>query len=283
MDKFRDYNLTNVAFVWHSYGGPVINNNTFMDWYPGYEYVDWCGISIFKQPYECQTALKCEMSYIEEFATFCTNVGHPIMIAESTPFGGILEEKTASLSPSETNEAGISGSSWNRWFLPVIQFIERHDIRIWSYINCNWDAQPMWAKNHGVGEAWGDTRIEAHPDIMEKWKQLVLSSRRFAWSIGTTSNRVCAKESKRKDNNNDDDMGYDEDNGENVSKFYHITILGYVIILDPLVIGILLSLIVAYIVRVMRKRQRPADRWGYFDILQIIGLRSRGSSYTIIN
>jgi len=280
---FRDYNLTNVAFVWHSYGGPVADNRTFMDWYPGYDVVDWCGVSIFKQPYECQTALKCEMPYIEEFATFCSNVGgHPIMIAESAPFGGILEEKTASQSPTETNEAGVSGSSWNRWFEPVIQFIERHDVRIWSYINCNWDAQPMWAKNHGPDEEWGDTRIEAHPDVMEKWRQLVLSSKRFSWSVGTTSNRVCAKESKRKDDDNDDDDVVNDDDKVD-SKFYHITVLGHVIILDPLVIGILLSITVIYVVRVMRKRQRQREGCGVWEMMMMMtGLRSRGS-YTIIN
>jgi hypothetical protein len=162
VDKFKDYNLTNVAFVWHSYGGPINDNNTFLDWYPGNEYVDWCGISIFKQPYECQTALKCDIPYIDNFAEYCTTLNHPIMIAESTPFGGIIEEKVAASSPTAMNEAGITGSTWNRWFLPVLQFIERHDVRIWSYINCNWDDQPLWAEAHAPGEKWGDTRIEVN-------------------------------------------------------------------------------------------------------------------------
>jgi hypothetical protein len=36
----------------------------------------------------------------------------------------------------------------------------RHDVRIWSYINCNWDAQPMWQLKHANGVSWGDSRIE---------------------------------------------------------------------------------------------------------------------------
>ena len=57
------------------------------------------------------------------------------MIAESTPFGGIIEEGASNLGP---NRAGFYGSSWTRWFLPVLTFIEKHDIRMWCYINCNW-------------------------------------------------------------------------------------------------------------------------------------------------
>jgi len=69
------------------------------------------------------------------------------------------------------------------------------------------------------------------------------------------------------------------------SKFYHITVLGHVIILDPLVIGILLSITVIYVVRVMRKRQRQRQREGcgvWEMMMMMTGLRSRGS-YTIIN
>jgi hypothetical protein len=38
-------------------------------------------------------------------------------------------------------------------------------VRIWSYINCNWDGQPMWAIKHARGVAWGDSRVEVHPSI----------------------------------------------------------------------------------------------------------------------
>jgi hypothetical protein len=35
------------------------------------------------------------------------------------------------------------GGAW-QWFGPVLSFINRHDVRLWSYINCDWDAFPMW-------------------------------------------------------------------------------------------------------------------------------------------
>jgi hypothetical protein len=87
-------------------------------WYPGDDVVDWCGVSIFTQPYACQLADKCQMPYAEDVASFCKARQKPLMIAESTPFGGIV-------SADGENEAGARGSSWNKWFVPVLSFINK--------------------------------------------------------------------------------------------------------------------------------------------------------------
>jgi hypothetical protein len=52
----------------------------------------------------------------------------------------------------------------------VLAYINRHDVRIWCYINCNWDAQPMWQLNHAPGVYWGDTRIEGKT----RWRSSVV-------------------------------------------------------------------------------------------------------------
>jgi hypothetical protein len=113
---------------------------------------------------------------------------------------------------------------------------------------------------------------------MQKWRSIVLSSRRFAWSVNSVSNKVCAKETRNKQDDDSDDNNSSDDN----NNFYHIVILGQVIILDPLVMGIILALLVAYIIRIVRKNQQRSanSRWGCCDEWQI--LRSR-RSYTIIN
>ena len=105
---FRRNNVSNIAFVWHSSGEEprdslVKNRNRIAlmqlltcylsikrlsDWFPGSDYVDWCGLSIFQQPYSCRSASSCSMKYLDSMATFCKNKQIPIMIAESTPFGG---------------------------------------------------------------------------------------------------------------------------------------------------------------------------------------------------
>ena len=39
---------------------------------------------------------------------------------------------------------------------------------MWSYINCDWDSQPMW---HNVG--FGDTRVASNSIVLENWLRLV--------------------------------------------------------------------------------------------------------------
>ena len=54
---------------------------------------------------------------------------------------------------------------------------------MWSYINCNWEAQPMWK---GVG--FGDTRLSIDSSVMDKWYDEVTGSRRF---IRATDYELC--------------------------------------------------------------------------------------------
>ena len=155
VNSFRAANVSNVAFVWHASGFQPRDGYNHMSWFPGAEYVDWCGVSLFQQPYDAEL-----MQYADDFAILCKSHNLPLMIAESTPFGGILDEATARKDPEATNRAGFADSTWSRWFVPVLKYIQRHDVRMWSYINCDWDAQPMWAKLHAPGVYWGDSRVQ---------------------------------------------------------------------------------------------------------------------------
>ena len=159
VNHFRKLNIENIVFVWHASGFKPRDGLEYEDWFPGASYVDLCGVSFFQQPYDCQIPMECRMIYPEQLASFCKSQNIPVMIAESTPFGGIIDEITAANDPYAKNDAGYSGSTWNRWFVPIIAYIERHNVRIWSYINCNWNQQPMWRKNHSPGVLWGDTRL----------------------------------------------------------------------------------------------------------------------------
>jgi hypothetical protein len=186
--SYNNHSIHNVAFVWHASGFPPRDDLSLIDWFPGIEYVDWCGISLFQQPFACSSnAMFCTMDYTQIIINFChdlpttttnnnnNNLNHhdslPIMIAESTPFGGIIESETAGSSGSEEtrnnleNEAGFTGNTWDHWFIPIWQFIERNDIRMWSYINCDWDSFPMWQRRHAPGIAWGDSRIQGNNNI----------------------------------------------------------------------------------------------------------------------
>jgi hypothetical protein len=183
--KFQDLGVTNVAFVWHATGVEPRDGLTIDSWFPGEEYVDWCGISFFQQPFSCQIPTKCSFSDAESVISFCRQYSLPIMIAESTPFGGILDDPVSD--PDAVNEAGYSGSTWNSWFIPIIEFIEKHDLKMWNYINCDWDSQAMWQKERAPEVHWGDTRIEMFPGVREKWHHDVLDNERYSWILAKSS------------------------------------------------------------------------------------------------
>ena len=136
-DKFQSMGVNNISYVWHSYAN--YTKRPIIDWYPGDEYVDWVGISYF-------TNMK---HGIERVVKFAKEKNKPLMIAEATPCGiGVTHEKHA----------------LERWYEPFFEFINANDVKAVSYINCDWEALPMWK-----GQGWKDSRVEANPVIRKRW------------------------------------------------------------------------------------------------------------------
>ena len=54
VDLMRAQGADNIAFVWHSYAAPTYKDYPLSDWYPGDEYVDWVGISLFGHMYDSE-------------------------------------------------------------------------------------------------------------------------------------------------------------------------------------------------------------------------------------
>ena len=175
---------SNVAFVWHAAAFEPRDKMSIEDWFPGEDYVDWCGVSLFQQPYDCKEEFTFEgcMEYAQTMAKFCKQKEIPLMIAESTPFGGIVTAEQAKKDPRAENGAGYIGSTWVGWFTTVLHFIDRFDVRLWTYINCDWDSQPMWRKNRAHGQHWGDTRVQTHSDVATQWRNEVLKNKKFSWA-----------------------------------------------------------------------------------------------------
>jgi hypothetical protein len=148
------------VFVWHSWGAGLPYETTLADFYPGDEYVDWVGVSVFQQFY-ANKAGGGILSNVEAVLEFAKEHDKPTMIAESTPFGGI----------------NSLHDPWNDWFQPCLDLIENFDIAMWSYINCDWDSQPMW---RNVG--FGDTRLSINATVMSDWNTKVLQNPRFLGS-----------------------------------------------------------------------------------------------------
>jgi hypothetical protein len=129
------------------------------------------------------------LEQVKEVLNFAKSRNKPIMIAESSPFGGIngddLDDVYGYLPRYQTykselieqrrkdvlhdDDTHITFDTWTLWFQPVLELIQSYDIAMWSYINCDWDSQPMW---HDIG--FGDTRLSSSPHIKMKWIDHVL-------------------------------------------------------------------------------------------------------------
>lgn len=138
VNRFRKAKVENVAFVWHSYAA-AFPGLTVESWYPGDNYVDWFAISYFDQSRE----------RMQPMVTMAQERGKPLMIAEATPKGiGVRNGERA----------------WRAWFQHLFKFIEENQVAALSYINTDWDSQPMWK-----GQNWGNSRVQDNPVTLQNW------------------------------------------------------------------------------------------------------------------
>jgi len=136
VDFLRKEGVRNAAYVWHS---QCVENSSqqWMDWYPGDDYVDWFGVSIFSTQ---------QIPTASDFLELARLHGKPFMICESTPEGNYT----------------VRGKM--DWFRHIFQFIKEKNVEAFCYINSNWDIMPMYKGQH-----WGDSRVEKYPEIKDLW------------------------------------------------------------------------------------------------------------------
>lgn len=156
-DMYDTMGVTNVAYVWQDHGYDMTLEE-FEQWYPGDEYVDWCGTSFFH---------RWDEIVMDDFA--CSK-GKPLFIAEATP---TIPTETAK-EDGKTKETDLSNheqaeEAWEKWFVPLFDFINENPdvVKAVSYINCDWKYHPSWVDNptfQGI-----DARLEVSPEISARW------------------------------------------------------------------------------------------------------------------
>jgi hypothetical protein len=53
----------------------------------------------------------------------------------------------------------------------VFAWIERNDVKAYSYINQDWNAMPQWSAACGQGD-WGNTRVQKPGSVvLERWRK----------------------------------------------------------------------------------------------------------------
>ena len=164
VDKMRASGVTNVAYVWHSWGvGVYYGHDDYPQyypnlpdtveinqslWYPGDDYVDWVAMSIFGTGWGDLST----NDVVQYLISFADDHDKPVMIAESAAI---------------KNEPG--DSNWHIkdtvWFDHVFALIRNNNVvKAFTYINVNW----------GSDDPWGDTRIQAAPEyIINYWRNKI--------------------------------------------------------------------------------------------------------------
>ena len=191
VDGLREAGVSNVEDVWQSAAFPldILNDGGYTDirqWYPGDEYVDWMGFSLFLTPDE-SPAVSVDFQpptgreLIGKVQELARERGKPVFSGEASPQGYDLPRGTnANIAPTwdGPQAEGVRVVSdediWNEWFAPVFRLMEEHRDVIYAlaYINVNWDSQDMWDAPYESGY-WGDSRLQVNPYVAERFNQAI--------------------------------------------------------------------------------------------------------------
>lgn len=144
VDIIRAEGADNVAFVWHSYAAPTYQDHPLSAWYPGDDYVDWVGISLFGHMYSPDLSKEAD-----EVFEFAKTHSKPVMIAEASPINGIDKENT---------------DVWNTWFVNLLSLAYRRNVKAISYINANWPSYPGF-----TSLKWKDARLQNNQEVADAW------------------------------------------------------------------------------------------------------------------
>lgn len=144
VDRMRAAGVTNVAYVWHSYASTPYGGHPVSAWYPGDDYVDWVGVSVFGHVYS-GPSLGADG---EAVLAFARDHSKPVMAAESSAVKGI--------SPTDT-------AAWDDWFVPYFTFVHRYNIKAICFITEDWSVLDF------PGVTWEDARLTTNPTIAAAW------------------------------------------------------------------------------------------------------------------
>jgi len=191
VDGLRAENADKVEYVWQSAAFPldILTDGGYTDirqWYPGDDYVDWMGLSLFLHLDErpgIETAFQppTARQLIDKVLDLARERGKPVFIGEASPQGYDLARGTNSNiaatwdGPQGEGRVAVSpGEIWDAWYAPVFRLLEdnRDVIYALAYINCNWDVQDMWDAPYESGY-WGDSRLQVSPVLAKQFSEAI--------------------------------------------------------------------------------------------------------------
>ncbi|KAK1743629.1 hypothetical protein QTG54_005226 [Skeletonema marinoi] len=118
--------------------------------------LDWC--QYLQQVLPWSPPWGGQVSDVENVLKFAQEHDKPTMIAESTPFGGIELKQARKRQRRAWMQLLILGTVG----MASHCIIDKYDVSMWCYINCDWESQPQW---HNVG--FGETRLASNMNIKQ--------------------------------------------------------------------------------------------------------------------
>ena len=152
--------VRNAEFVYH----PVRGFGDCRHLYPGDQFVDWIGLSVFNNDVsmDCLEAngaiTKNGTGTLDDNIKKCLDWAKgrkPIMICESA---------------FQTPSAGQTAATFKDYLVRVFSLIDAYDVKAFVYINSDW-------KSHNWTLPWGDSRVETNSDVKDYWLKQVSGSR----------------------------------------------------------------------------------------------------------
>jgi hypothetical protein len=155
----------NVEFVYH----PVRGYGDCVNLYPGDQYVDWIGFSVFNHDV-CMDTLEANGSVVTNgTGTLDTNLQKCVVWAQAKG-KKLMVAESAFQYPS----GGQTAANFQTYLTRLFSLIETYDFRMLVYINSNWTA-------HDWTRPWGDSRVESNSTVKTWWMNKINQSRYISY------------------------------------------------------------------------------------------------------
>ena len=110
VDRLRASGVANLATVWQSAANVTLGNRPFSAWWPGNDYVDWVGTSLF--------FLDESLGRHRALIDWATTRGKPLMVCELSPRGYSLDESPDGPAPFAYPDRGLTFSRTGSFSVP---------------------------------------------------------------------------------------------------------------------------------------------------------------------
>lgn len=157
VDRLEAMEVKNVAYVWYINSMlPAYENKDIEEWYPGDDYVNWIGTSLYKwqADHYVETTLFTAPNY-ERIFEFAAAKALPVMIVESSAtslksnFSDNIEMQTAKDSTFVAPDLNV----WESYYAAVLEFLEKNSsIRAFTPVYQEWSDDELTKQWHDALE-----------------------------------------------------------------------------------------------------------------------------------